>query len=361
MPRVVIVGGGIAGLSAAYDLTRAGVECTLFEKQPRTGRRDRDAHAGKAAPSMAVPTASSAPKPEALALIKELGLEGEVIGSNDHQRTTYISEARPAGRAARRRHDDRAVEGDADGEVAAAGLGDQDPHGVRAVCAGRRRAYRRIAAWRNSWWIILARRRWIIWPSRCFRGVYGGDPAQLERRERAAAISSRWKRSTAAWAARSMGAPRPAARRVAVPLAQVRDETMVEKVACGLNIRHERVERSSETADFRVRAGGEWIEADHVILACPAWSAAQMLAGRGAGARETAERDSVQLFADAVSDLRRREVRRPARGIRVPGSASASANAWRLHIRRHEISVSRAGATASCCGCFSAASATKRS
>ena len=29
-------------------------------------------------------------KPAALALIKELGLEGDVIGSNDHQRTTYI-------------------------------------------------------------------------------------------------------------------------------------------------------------------------------------------------------------------------------------------------------------------------------
>ncbi len=29
-------------------------------------------------------------KPEALALIRELGLESEVIGSNDHQRTTYI-------------------------------------------------------------------------------------------------------------------------------------------------------------------------------------------------------------------------------------------------------------------------------
>ena len=37
MPRVVIVGGGIAGLSAAYDLKRAGVDCTLFEKRPRLG------------------------------------------------------------------------------------------------------------------------------------------------------------------------------------------------------------------------------------------------------------------------------------------------------------------------------------
>ena len=33
----IIVGGGIAGLSAAYDLAKAGVAHTLIEKQPRLG------------------------------------------------------------------------------------------------------------------------------------------------------------------------------------------------------------------------------------------------------------------------------------------------------------------------------------
>jgi protoporphyrinogen/coproporphyrinogen III oxidase len=37
MPQAVIVGGGIAGLAAAYDLKRAGVDCILFEKRPRLG------------------------------------------------------------------------------------------------------------------------------------------------------------------------------------------------------------------------------------------------------------------------------------------------------------------------------------
>ena len=35
--RVVVIGGGISGLSAAYDLTRAGIDCTILEKQTRVG------------------------------------------------------------------------------------------------------------------------------------------------------------------------------------------------------------------------------------------------------------------------------------------------------------------------------------
>ena len=47
-------------------------------------------------------------KPAALTLIKELGLEGDVIGSNDHQRITYILNHGKLVRAARGRDDDRA-------------------------------------------------------------------------------------------------------------------------------------------------------------------------------------------------------------------------------------------------------------
>src|SRR6185437_2063169 len=89
MPRVVIVGGGISGLSAAYDLKRAGIDCTVFEKQPRLGgvieTQIVDNCVLESGPDSFIST-----KPEALALIKELGLEGEVIGSNDRQRATYI-------------------------------------------------------------------------------------------------------------------------------------------------------------------------------------------------------------------------------------------------------------------------------
>jgi protoporphyrinogen/coproporphyrinogen III oxidase len=87
--HVVIVGGGISGLSAAYDLARAGITHTLFEKMPRLGgvieTRTQDGCLLELGPDSFISA-----KPEALALIKELGLEGEIIGSNDHQRTTHI-------------------------------------------------------------------------------------------------------------------------------------------------------------------------------------------------------------------------------------------------------------------------------
>lgn len=38
-PRVLIVGGGIAGLSSAFHLARAGVQVELFEAEPELGRR----------------------------------------------------------------------------------------------------------------------------------------------------------------------------------------------------------------------------------------------------------------------------------------------------------------------------------
>src|ERR687884_698327 len=38
-PRIVIVGGGIAGLNAAYRLRKRGVEATVYEARDRLGGR----------------------------------------------------------------------------------------------------------------------------------------------------------------------------------------------------------------------------------------------------------------------------------------------------------------------------------
>ena len=37
VPDVVIVGGGIAGLAAAYELSRQGVGCVVLERHARPG------------------------------------------------------------------------------------------------------------------------------------------------------------------------------------------------------------------------------------------------------------------------------------------------------------------------------------
>jgi oxygen-dependent protoporphyrinogen oxidase len=92
--RVAIVGGGIAGLAAAYELElarAAGVDVTyeLFEAGTRLG--------GVIASSVVNgsviergPDSFLTEKPAALELCRELGLERDLVASNDAERKTFI-------------------------------------------------------------------------------------------------------------------------------------------------------------------------------------------------------------------------------------------------------------------------------
>ena len=84
-----IIGGGISGLSTAYYLNKAGVHATVVEKAAKLGgviqTETRDGCLLEAGPDSFL-----AAKPWALDLITELGLQHQVIGSNDHLRVTYI-------------------------------------------------------------------------------------------------------------------------------------------------------------------------------------------------------------------------------------------------------------------------------
>jgi oxygen-dependent protoporphyrinogen oxidase len=86
---VAIVGGGISGLSAAYYLAKAGIPSVILEARPRLGgviqseRVERCVIEGG-------PDSFLSTKPAAMELIVDLGLAGEVIGSNDRQRVTYV-------------------------------------------------------------------------------------------------------------------------------------------------------------------------------------------------------------------------------------------------------------------------------
>lgn len=89
MQPVVIIGGGISGLSTAYHLSKAGIPSTLVERRPYLGGviRTESAHG---CVLEAGPDSYLSAKPWALELIRELGLAGEVIGSNDELRVTYV-------------------------------------------------------------------------------------------------------------------------------------------------------------------------------------------------------------------------------------------------------------------------------
>ncbi len=94
MKRVAIIGGGISGLTAAYYLERArregkAVEYTLFEAAPRLGgvmwTERVDGCLIEAGPDSFI-----SEKPWAFTLCKDLGIESQLVGSNDEARKTFI-------------------------------------------------------------------------------------------------------------------------------------------------------------------------------------------------------------------------------------------------------------------------------
>ncbi len=94
MKRVAIIGGGISGLSAAFHLQKAraagsDLMYTLFESNKRLGG---SMHSSKVDGCLveAGPDSFLTEKPWALTLCKELGIDDQLIGSNDAQRKTYI-------------------------------------------------------------------------------------------------------------------------------------------------------------------------------------------------------------------------------------------------------------------------------
>jgi oxygen-dependent protoporphyrinogen oxidase len=247
-PRVVVVGGGISGLAAAYDLTRAGVDCTVFERNTRPGGvietrcwQDCRLDCG--------PDSFISAKPEALALIRELGIEDQVIGSNDDQRTTYILK---------------------NGRLIAL------PEGIMMMVPTKvmPMVRTRLLSWGTK--LRMARellRRPREYPDRSvaefvvdhfgeetldylaeplLSGVYGGDPRQLS----AASVLPRFVEMERRQGSLSRAAMRSTQTGPRGPLFKT------DRVAGGR---------------YRIRANGGEIETDHVILAVPAWEASRLL------------------------------------------------------------------------------------
>jgi protoporphyrinogen/coproporphyrinogen III oxidase len=93
MKRIAIIGGGLSGVAAAYQLVRERSEFTLFEASARLGgiveTVRRDGFVIECGPDSWVTE-----KPWARELAVELGLEAEIIASNDRWRRTYLLEGK---------------------------------------------------------------------------------------------------------------------------------------------------------------------------------------------------------------------------------------------------------------------------
>jgi oxygen-dependent protoporphyrinogen oxidase len=85
----IIIGGGISGMSAAYYLAKRNLPSILIDSGAKLGGVIQT-QTVEGCVLEGGPDSFLAAKPEAMSLITELGLAGDVIGSNDHQRATWI-------------------------------------------------------------------------------------------------------------------------------------------------------------------------------------------------------------------------------------------------------------------------------
>jgi protoporphyrinogen/coproporphyrinogen III oxidase len=93
--NIVVIGGGITGLSAAFELKKQAaannidVDCTVIEEDKRFGGKIKT-HRENGLVMESGPDSLLARKPAGMQLIRELGLEPEMVGTNPSIGKTYI-------------------------------------------------------------------------------------------------------------------------------------------------------------------------------------------------------------------------------------------------------------------------------
>jgi oxygen-dependent protoporphyrinogen oxidase len=87
--HVIVIGAGISGLAAAYRAMRAGSRVTLLEAGARAGGVIETRHVDDCLLELG-PDCWASNKPAAVALVRELGLESELIGTREGVRRSFI-------------------------------------------------------------------------------------------------------------------------------------------------------------------------------------------------------------------------------------------------------------------------------
>jgi oxygen-dependent protoporphyrinogen oxidase len=275
---VVIAGGGISGLSAAYELSKAKVPHLLIEKQARLGGVIQT-NSWEGCILEGGPDSFLSAKQDGLALIKELGLGDQVIGSNDSSRTTYILRHKklvllPEGVTMFIPTKVMPVV-----ESSLLGWGTKIRMGFELLRKPANMPDRSVADFVVD---HFGQETLDYLAEPLLSGVYGGDPAalsinsvlprfvEMERREGSLARAVIKSRKAAA---KGPGAGAAFQTTLKGGLSQ-----LVDALTPFANVRHGAVQTILRQGDlWRVRVDGEWIDAGQVILACPAYAASDIL------------------------------------------------------------------------------------
>lgn len=271
--QVIIVGGGISGLSAAYELAKTGIPHTLIEKQPRLGGVIETRQWENCVLEWG-PDSFISQKPEAMALIRELGMAEDVISSNDAERVTYIQRR---GRLVRLPEGTTMFVPTRPSSMLASplvGWRTKIRMGLELLRGPETHPDRSVSEFVTD---HFGRETLDYLAEPLLSGVYGGDPDQLS----AASVLPRFveiERKNGSLARALMRSRRA---KSAEPLFRTLKSglgCLVERLAAKASVVRGTAEAIERQADgFRVRVNGEWIEARHVVLACPAWAAADLL------------------------------------------------------------------------------------
>lgn len=285
----VILGAGITGLSAAYYLAQKGEPSIVFDPRPRPGGVF-ETYRGDGYTIDGGPDSFLAAKPEALNLIRQLGIEGDVISSNDHQRKTFI---RKRGRMVPLPDGVMMVVPTKIMPMATSpllGWGTKIRMGLEFFRRpGPKKADQSIADFIEDHY---GQETVDYLAEPLLSGVYGGDPRNLSIRSvlpRFADMVDKYgslTRGTIASLpkkrAKGKGAPGGGGalfRSLKGGMAQLVD-TILPTLTNHVEFRRWPAEKVEKTANgFRVRAAGDWIETDYVVVACEAHNAAKLLDG----------------------------------------------------------------------------------
>ncbi|HEY1341748.1 MAG TPA: protoporphyrinogen oxidase [Bryobacteraceae bacterium] len=280
--RVVIIGGGISGLSAAYYLAKGGAPSTILESRPRLGGVIQT-ESVEGCTIEAGPDSFLSVKPAALELIRELGLADQVIGSNDHLRVTYV---RKNGRLVPLPDGLMMMVPTKIMPLVTTPLlswGTKVRMGAELLRAPKPRAEDQSVAEFVEEHYGREAVDYLAEP--LLSGIYGGNPNELSVRSvlpRFVELANQYgslTRGVLAMRAKAHGngpAP-PLFRTLKGGLGQMIQA--VEKSIQGrAEVRQGRADAVERTPDgFRVKLGGDWMEADQLVVACEAHSASALL------------------------------------------------------------------------------------